>query len=468
MRSFELVVPTRMSRVAIVASRARLREALVAVAAVGTVELVGALPPAEGEEIEAVRRLERQQPEADAVVPALSPTAVDVPLLEQRRALGLLLGEAELKRRAAMALVHGSFAVLVGWTPTEELPDLRQRLAEAGAQPVELPRPAWADPPTLFAPAAVKRPFRPLVETYGVIPYADVDPTTFAGVSFLLMFGMMFGDVGHGLVLAGLGLGLRRVRRGRLLAFQGLWPLPTLAGLSAAIFGLLYGEAFGPTGLVPRLWLDPIDRPVPLLVVAVAVGAGLLAVSHIYGTVNRWREAGATAALLSQSGFAGFGLLAGTGALASGWAAKSPLLTELGAGVAGVAVALMLAGFLLAAGRGASAIAEAFVELVDAVIRVASNALSFTRLAAFGLMHAALGTVVFDAARSLWGGVGGGIAAAVVLVLGNALAFSLELLVTGVQALRLEFYELFSRIFTTEGHRFSPWSIPTAQSKELS
>ena len=99
-------------------------------------------------------------------------------------------------------------------------------------------------------------------------------------------------------------------------------------------------------------------------------------------------------------------------------------------------------------------------------MRVVSNLLSFTRLAAFGLMHAALGAVVFDAARSVWGTPVGVVLAAIVFVAGNAVAFSLELLVTGVQALRLEFYELFSRVFAGEGHPFAPWALPSVTEED--
>jgi V/A-type H+-transporting ATPase subunit I len=81
-------------------------------------------------------------------------------------------------------------------------------------------------------------------------------------------------------------------------------------------------------------------------------------------------------------------------------------------------------------------------------------------------MHAALGLVVFDATSSLWGGAAGSAAAVLVFVVGNTLAFALEALVTGVQALRLEYYELYSRIFSGEGHAFAPWSMPVRSPEE--
>jgi V/A-type H+-transporting ATPase subunit I len=132
-----------------------------------------------------------------------------------------------------------------------------------------------------------------------------------------------------------------------------------------------------------------------------------------------------------------------------------------------LAGALLLgAGFHAKAGRGAAAATQATIEVVDAVVRVVANLISFTRLAAFGLMHAALAAVVLAAAQALWGGPAGIVLAAAVFVVGNVLTFGLEALVAGVQALRLEYYELFSRIFAGEGHRFSPWHIPLDAGKE--
>jgi V/A-type H+/Na+-transporting ATPase subunit I len=465
MPSADLVLPARMSRVAVVGARARTRDVLVELARAGRVELVGSLPPAEGEEVEAVRRLERADGLPDAP-PALLPAAPDVAALERAGRRDLLAGEVELDRRARLAVDHGSFSAWVGWAPTAALPQLEKRLGLVGAVVVELPRPAWVEPPTLFHPVSLERPFRALVQVYGTARYRDIDPTLFTAVSFVAMFGMMFGDVGHGLVLALLALWLRGRRRGRFAGFRPLWAIPFAAGLAGACFGLLYGEAFGPTGLVPRLWLDPLDRPVPLLLVALAAGAGLLVVSYVFGIVNRWRESGLAVALLDQSGVAGLTLFVGAAILGGGRYWHVLAVEIVGGALAGIGLALLGLGLVLQAGGGAAAATQAGIELVDAVIRLASNLISFTRLAAFGLMHAALGAVMFDAARALWGGVGGGVAAAVVFVLGNLVAFSLELLVTGVQALRLEYYELFSRVFSGEGHAFAPWNLPVCSLEE--
>ena len=456
-----------MSRIALVSHESRLRDVLVALADAGAVELVGSVPSPEGEEVEALRRLERDQHGA-VPEPRIAPEPLDVSKAERAKAADLLAGEVELKRRAASAVRHGGFAALVGWIPRDELAGLEERLvggrrSRGGAAPA-----SWAEPPTLLRPARPARPFRPLVETYGPARYADVDPTLFAALSFVVMFGMMFGDVGHGLVLVIMALMLRRARRGRLAGFRTLWPLPAAAGVAAAFFGLLYGEAFGPTGIVPTLWLDPVDEPVRLLAAAVGIGAFLLAVSYGLGVINRWREEGAAAALVAPSGIAGLAVFVGAGIAAAGWYWERTGLLVVGAVVAASGVILLAAGFLAGAGRGATAIAETIVEVFDAVVRIGANTISFARLAAFGLMHAAIGKVVFDAASAAWGGALGALLAVIVFLGGNALAFALEALVAGVQALRLEYYELFSRVFAGEGRTFSPWRVPLAPTEETS
>ncbi|CAM5537913.1 hypothetical protein SALBM217S_05519 [Streptomyces griseoloalbus] len=141
-------------------------------------------------------------------------------------------------------------------------------------------------------------------------------------------------------------------------------------------------------------------------------------------------------------------------------------LGEVAYGVAGglialVGLALAGTGLYATTAGGPGGAVQTGVQLFDAVVRIGSNVVSFARLAAFGLTHAALGAIVWDGTTALAGrGPVGAVAAVLVFLLGNALAFSLEALVAGVQALRLEFYELFSRLFEGEGRPFRPWRLP--------
>jgi V/A-type H+-transporting ATPase subunit I len=453
-----------MSRVALIAPDNRVRALLVAVADAGDVQLVGPLPPPQGDAVDALRRLERAHPQAAKAQPRIAEIELDVAALEREGRRDLLAGEVELRRRADAAVRRGRFAAFLAWVPTRDLPALSERLQPLGAAAIELRRPALVEPPTLLRPPRLARAFRPLVDTYGAARYADIDPTPFAAASFIFMFGMMFGDAGDGLLLAALGLLLRSARSGRFARLRPLWPFPVAGGLAAAVFGVLYGEAFGPTGIVPTIWLAPLDEPVKLLGVAVGIGALLLAASYGLGVVNRWREEGPRAALLAPSGIAGFAVFAGAGVLALGVALGISAIVLAGVAIVAGAAALLFTGFAAEAGAAGGAVAQALIEVFDAVVRVGANLISFTRLAAFGLMHAALGAVVLDGARGMWGAGAAGVAAAIVIfAIGHALAFALEALVAGVQAMRLEYYELFSRLFAGQGEPFRPWRIPVVR-----
>lgn len=461
--------PVRMQRVALVSPRAVLRSMLVRVADAGIVEIdrTTSAGPAEQVGSEAARGPLAAGEQAQG--PRLSVTAPDLHNLERDGRADLLAGEAELESYADNAVVRGEIAALAGWVPATELPGLASRLADVGAGIVPIPSPRGVDPPTLLRRgSSVRQSFVPLVETYGTVPYADVDPSVLAGIAYVLMFGMMFGDAGHGALLVVLGLLIRAGRPRQLARFRKVWPFVVGSGLCAIGFGLLYGEFFGPTGIVPVLWLAPLEEPVTLMAVALGVGAVFLAGAHAIGTVNRWREGGWPVALSAPSGIAGAALLTGLGLIVLGVAGHLGWLIVIGAIVMTGGVALAYIGFLATSGSGAAGVTQASVEVFDAVMRVGTNLVSFTRLAAFGLTHAALGKIVWDGTTGLWRS--GGllvVAAGIVFLVGNVLAFGLEALVAGVQALRLEYYELFSRVFSGVGRPFRPWHVPTDRTSEF-
>jgi len=158
--------------------------------------------------------------------------------------------------------------------------------------------------------------------------------------------------------------------------------------------------------------------------------------------------------------FLGLGLLLLGAYLPASW------LVAVGAAVAIAGLVLAYVGLLAASGGGGAGAAQAGVELFDGVVRLGANLVSFARLAAFGLAHAALGAIVWQGTTGLWAAGGALYLAAIALfVVGNALTFTLQAVVAGVQALRLEYYELFSRVFVAEGRPFRPWSLPTTSER---
>jgi len=464
--------PATMQRVALVTVEDRMRDALVQAADAGTLQLdEPALDEGaeSGEAAQALQRLGGHSASTDATSTArLSAASPDLQGWERDGRTDLLAGEAQLQRYASGAVHRREVAAVAGWCTADEQPGLTTRLGEVGASLVPMPMPRSVDPPTLLGGSSgLRRGFAKLVQTYGTVPYHDIDPSVWAGVVYVVMFGMMFGDVGHGLLLVG---GAAVIRLGwirRLTSLKPMWTFVAAAGLAAAAFGALYGEFFGPTGVVPVLWLAPLDEPLRLLLVALAVGAVLLGLAYTVGAVNRWREGGVKVALYAPSGIAGAIVFVGVGIIVAGFGLGPTALVTAGGVVAAIGVALAVVGLYAEAGGGAQAVLQAAIGGFDLVVRLGSNVVSFARLAAFGMTHAALGWVVWRGVQALWhNGWAGMVAAVLLFVVGNVIAFALEALVAAVQALRLEFYELFSRVFVGEGSAFQPWRIPVDRSEK--
>ena len=464
MRWRDALHPVGMHRVALLAPREALRDLLVNVADEGTVALDDDTSAnGAGRSVSAAAARLQRMPAGGATATALAPTAPDLDRCEQAGRVDLIAGEAQLEQRSAQALMRDSVAALTGWMPTDEIPHLAARVAPVGGAVVPMPRPAGVQPPTLLPQQGASREFAPLVETYATVPYADVNPSLIAGLAYVVMFGMMFADVGHGALLVLAAVAIRMRWWSRLARLAPVWLFIAGAGLASMVFGLLYGEFFGPTQVIPVVWLAPLDHPVPLLLAAVVVGAVLLAGAYALGTVNRFREGGWRLAVYAPSGFAGAALFLGIGAVVGGVYLDQTWLVVLGGAVTVGGLTIAYIGLFASAGGGGAGSAQAGIELFDLVLRLGANLVSFARLAAFGLMHAALGYVVWQATTGLWQhGPLGVIAAVVIFLVGNALAFALEGLVAAIQALRLEYYELFSRIFDNEGRPFRPWHVPLA------
>lgn len=462
--------PVRMTRIALVAPASSLRQMLVTVAGAGIVEIdAEAAGPENGRQENG--RQEKTGADSGGEArpgparparrqPVLCTEPPDLEALARAGRHDLIEGETQLNRFAGAA-VHGhSAAALAGWTPADQVSDLADRLAGIGCAVVPLPRPRGADAPTLVAGSAGQRALSPLVSTYGTVPYADINPAWLAWGSYVLMFGMMFGDVADGLLLIAAAAGLRWGWPAWARRYRAAWPFVAGAGVAATAFGFAYGEFFGPTGVVPTLWLNPLDHPIPLLLAGIGIGAVMLAGAYALGTINRWREGGWPLALYAPSGIAGAMLFAGIGVLAAGWYYHVDVLLIIGGVLAVAALVLAFAGFASEAGGGGVGATQASVEVFDLIVRLGSNVVSFARLAAFGLAHAALGLLIWDGTRSLARQGGLAIVAAILLfVAGSALAFGLEALVAAVQALRLEYYELFSRVFVGQGRPFRPWRL---------
>ena len=366
-----------------------------------------------------------------------------------REAAGVLALASAWSRTSELLRRQGGLAVLAGWVPTERIAALRAMLSrDLGDRFVLETRDPRGDErprvPSALRYPALLRPFGAVVRTYGVPRYGEVDPTWLFALSFVAMFGMMFGDVGHGFVIAAAGILARR----RLRRFT---PLVIAMGMASMLFGLLYGSVFGYEGLLLPLWISPLHDPGRLLAVALYFGIGFIVVMASISIRNRLREEDYAGALLSGGGLAGIAFYLGLVAAAWRWLDTGGLRP---AGIAGFVLPLaVVLGYEWQRNSGpiAERIAIVAIEGFDTLLGYIANTLSFLRVAAFSLNHVALAIAVFTIANGM-----GPAGHWTTVVVGNVFILVLEGAIVTIQALRLEYYEGFSRFFSGDGREFKP------------
>jgi V/A-type H+-transporting ATPase subunit I len=406
---------------------------------------------------------------------------------------------AALARRAqaAVLLLHaqtffaasGRFVVISGWIPAEAADALRASILAAtdGRAVVETERPedlphAAADAariPILHRNPLLLRPFQRLVQLYGTPSYGEVEPTAFFALSFLLMFGVMFGDLGHGLVLFSAGYCLFRY----VPRFLDYGILLMEGGAASAAFGVLYGSFFGIEGLLPVVWMEPLADLPRFLSLTAALGVLLVSAGLLLNVYNTWRSGQKVGALFGPRGL--FGALVYWVLLAvlarafvpTTWVLPTRVLVALLAVPAALLLAKPAIVRRLDRGRPARppaaaaprwlAALEGSVELVDATFSYFANTLSFLRVAAFAAVHAGVFVALFALADTLARvSFGGDVLSVVSLVAGNALVILLEGLTVSVQVLRLEYYEFFSKFFRGGGEPYRPLMLAAPAGKE--
>ena len=346
----------------------------------------------------------------------------------------------------------GHLACLCGWVPARDVKGLEERLKATLDQPFQLDaRKPRSDERPLVPTVAVKNrllaPFSMLVKQYGIPQYGEVDPTALFALTFLLMFGAMFGDLGQGAVIAGAAW----YYRGKLGRFA---PFGVLAGGSSMAFGLIYGSVFGFEHVLPALWMSPLHDPILMLKIALGWGVLFLTIACLLAIYNRLVVGNIQGALLGHHGLVNLIFY-----LALIWGGVS-LGTQGSFGNIPTALVVLALGTLAVhswreqdAPVGEKALVV-FIETLETVIGYVSNSLSFLRVAAFSLNHVALSIAVFTLA-----GMMGPMGHWITVVLGNVFILVLEGGIVMIQVLRLEFYEGFARYFSGDGHEFAPLKL---------
>ena len=176
------------------------------------------------------------------------------------------------------------YYILYGWISAADADKLIQEIA--GDDKIhweEEEGDCSVNPPTKLKNSKILKPFEMFVEMYGLPAYNEMDPTLFVAITYTLMFGIMFGDVGQGACLLAGGFLLYRFKNIRLAGIVGV------AGIWSVIFGFLYGSVFGFEELLPALWMKPMDNIMTTLMLAIGFGAALILLAMILNIINAVR-----------------------------------------------------------------------------------------------------------------------------------------------------------------------------------
>ena len=398
------------------------------------------------------------------------------PLATIRRKAEIALGLAKARRHFATV---GHTMIISGWVPKEHLDEVRRVVEEhaPGAAYIELADPSdsrrtgsrFTAIPVLFNNPLLLKPFERITAAYGTPQYREVEPTAFVAVSFLIMFGVMFGDLGQGLVLSLIGYVLFRMS----YRYTDVGVLLIECGIASSGFGILYGSVFGAENLIPAMWFNPMRNLMESIGVSLVFGAALISVGLMLNVVNSLRSHDTSAAIFGEHGMVGAFMY---------WACLAigtKFLLSGGVGLAGATLALLIGLpaltilfrrpieeiFRRRSGKRSAwrnmplIFVESLVDLVDAFLSYLANTVSFIRLSAFSLAHIGLFAAVFALAESLSRVRGGGAWYWLTVIVGNVIIIVLEGLIASIQAIRLEYYEVFSKFFKGGGEEFRPIEV---------
>jgi len=342
---------------------------------------------------------------------------------------------------AAGTLTASEHCHVTGWTTAAHVRQLQQALETAGIHAIlRFPSP----PPQAEAPVATldawwAQPYQSITAMWGTPGRREVDPTGLLALVVPLLFGYMFPDVGHGLVLV-------------LFAafYSRRWPrirflLP--CGLAAMLFGVLFGDVFGFHHLLQPVWKHPMDDPLAILAVPMFFGIGLMLLGMVFagieahwrGELRRWLLADLAVLLIYASVLTG-------------------LLLPQAFWLTALASIYYLAGSALLAPAGGklASLPLALGDLLLSIFELAMNTLSFLRVGAFALAHAALSHAVLtlaDLVEPVW-------LQGLIILVGNVFAVVMEGLLVFVQTTRLVLFEFFTRFLRADGRLFRPMHKP--------
>ena len=378
--------------------------------------------------------------------------------------------------------------VVVGWIPAKAESALKAELSKLNLMEVSFKGGQEAkkhNPPTKIKNAGIFRPFEFFVDMYGMPNYNEFDPTPFVAITYTILFGIMFGDLGQGPCIAIVGFlmwKLKKMAIGKIL-------IP--CGISSAFFGLVYGSVFGFEEWLNQMYeamgiagshgkpIHVMDGATSQLVIYATIGFGalLIMIAMGIGIVSNIKQGHLEHALFGESGLAslmlyigiiGFGLTAFLGWPIATFGGSVNIWVWLVILVFLPLIAILLKGILgpLCEGKPwkpaswGDYFMQSFFEIIVMFIEYLAHTMSFLRVGAFVLVHAGMMLVVFTLADMAAGMMPVYI---IIVIIGNIIVTCLECLLVCIQVLRLQYYELFSRYYEGSGRKFEPVTVKAAE-----
>ena len=321
-------------------------------------------------------------------------------------------------------------------------------------------------PPTKLKNPKLFKPFEMYVKMYGLPAYGEMDPTWFVAITYSFIFGAMFGDVGQGLLLFIGGFLLYNFKN---ITLAGII---SCAGFFSTIFGFLFGSIFGFEDVIPALWLRPMNAmmTVPFVgklntvfIIAIGFGMGIILICMIFNIINSWRAGDIEKTWFDTNSVAGL-VFYGSAVLSISLIVSGKKLPGTIVLCVMFLVPLLVIFFkepltnlvkkkaeVMPKQKGMFFV-QGFFEMFEILLSYFSNTLSFVRIGAFAVSHAAMMEVVLMLA-----GAESGNPNIIVIILGNLFVCGMEGLIVGIQVLRLEYYEIFSRFYKGTGRKFEPF-----------
>lgn len=391
-------------------------------------------------------------------------------LIAARNRLDKLCSNFNVRKLAALVdNKRENHFILCGWMPQNQValfmedikkdPDIFVAVEDDHAD-------YFGEPPTKLKNPKLFKPFEMFIRMYGLPAHNEIDPTIFVAITYTFIFGIMFGDVGQGLCLF-IGGGL--LYKWKKINLAGII---SIAGIFSAFFGFMFGSIFGFEDIIEARWLHPLSHMTTLpfigklntvFIAAVAFGMGIILLSMIFHIINARKSHDAESTWFDSNGLAGL--------IFYGSAVATVLLFMTGRNVPGFIILTVMFGIPLLlmffkepiakrlekrAKHSESGkimfVVQTFFEMFETLLSYFSNTLSFVRIGAFAVSHAAMMEVVLMLA-----GIESGSPNWAVVVGGNIFVCAMEGLIVGIQVLRLEYYEMFSRFYKGTGREFKPY-----------